>query len=123
MKSISIDFTNNMICIMSEGQQGTEHGFDLEKAKFKDFIPEEYFERSSFTWNFEDEIFAVNQDFILEQDCIMTKNDFVPTRILSMRGLKARYDDFLEMIGYEEVNLIDEMDDELRSLLGLDDIL
>lgn len=31
MKSIAIDFTNNMVCFMTAGQQGTEINYDLKK--------------------------------------------------------------------------------------------
>ena len=61
MNSISLDFDNNMICFMTEGQQGTESNPDLKKVAFNSFIPEEFRDRNSFTWNFENETFAVNQ--------------------------------------------------------------
>ena len=42
MNSISLDFDNNMICFMTEGQQGTESNPDLKKVAFNSFIPEEF---------------------------------------------------------------------------------
>ena len=119
MKSISIDFKNDRLCIMSAGQQGVEYS-TFKKEDFLAFIPSKYQEHNSFTWNFEDEMFAVNQEYELEPNAIMTPDCFVPTLIIAMPGLAAQYDAFVEVMGYEEVNLIEEMSEELRRLLGLD---
>ena len=120
MRSISIDFNNNIICIMTEGQQGTEHAVDQPKVKFNSFIPEQFRENNSFTWNFEDELFVVNKDITLKAGCIMTEEDFVPHLIVPMPGLGKRYDEFIAIMGYEESSLLDEMDDVLKYLLGLE---
>lgn len=119
MKSISIDFKNDRICIMSAGQQGVEHSL-FRKEDFLSFIPEKWQDQNSFTWNFEDEMFAVNQEYELVNGAIMSSDCFVPILIISMPGLAARYDTFVEIMGYEEVNLIEEMPEEFRKLLGLD---
>lgn len=121
MKSISLDFNNNMICFMTDGQQGTEQNPDIKKVAFHSFIPEKYRDYSSFTWNFESETFAVNQNYILHDGCIMTKDCFVPQFIIPMKGLKKRYDEFVAIMGYEEVGLKAEMPEALRKLLGLED--
>lgn len=121
MKSISLDFNNNMICFMTDGQQGTEQNPDIKKVAFHSFIPEKYCDYSSFTWNFESETFAVNQDYILHDGCIMTKDCFVPQFIIPMKGLKKRYDEFVAIMGYKEVDLKAEMPEALRKLLGLED--
>lgn len=120
MKSIALDFKNNMICFMTEGQQGTERNPDLKKVAFNSFIPEKYRERNSFTWNFENETFAVNQDYELQEGCIMTKDCFVPEIIIPMPKLAKRYDEFVAIMGYEEVDLKAEMPATLRKLLGLE---
>lgn len=120
MKSISIDFNNNMICIMTAGQQGTELNPDLKKVAFSSFIPEKYREHSSYTWNFESDSFAVNQDYVLPDGCIMTKDCYVPELIIPMKGLHKRFDEFVAIMGYEEVDMKAEMPEELRKLLGLD---
>lgn len=120
MKSIAIDFTNNMVCFMTAGQQGTEINFDLKKIAFHSFIPEQFRERNSFTWNFENETFAVNQDYELHNGCIMTKDCFVPEFIIPMPKLGKRYDEFVAIMGYEEVDLNAEMPAALRKLLGLE---
>lgn len=121
MKSISLDFNNNMICFMTEGQQGTEQDPSLRKVMFHSFIPEKYRDYSSFTWNFEHETFAVNCDYILQAGCIMTKDCFVPQIIIPMQGLQKRFEEFVAIMGYEEVDMIAEIPEELRKLLGLDE--
>lgn len=119
MKSISIDFKNKRICIMSEGQQGTEHADDsIRKIKFNSFIPGEHREKDSFTWNFEDETFAVNRKFELKPGSIMTADDFVPEIIMPMVGLGDRYEEFIAIMGFEEFETMDIMDDLIKSLLG-----
>lgn len=118
MKSISIDFENNYLCIMIKGQQGTER-CDFKKEDFYKFIPEKYRDKSSFTWNFENETIAVNQDYILHSGSIMTKDCFIPQVIVPLSGLARRYDKFIALMGYKEVNLVDEMPDYLRQILGL----
>ena len=121
MKSIALDFKNNMICFMTAGQQGTETNPDLKKVAFNSFIPEQFRDRNSFTWNFENETFAVNQDYELHEGCIMTKDCFVPECIIPRPKLGKRYDEFVAIMGYEEVDLKAEMPEALRKLLGLED--
>lgn len=118
MKSIAIDFKNNRLCIMKKGQQGTEL-CNLKKEDFYEFIPEKYRDKLSFTWDFENETFAVNQDYELVAGCIMTKDCFIPQVILPLSGLAKQYDKFIKIMNYEEVNLMDEMPDYLKEFLGL----
>ena len=120
MKSIAIDFKNNIVCIMTEGQQGTEQNPDLKKIKFHSFIPERFREYNSFTWNFENETFAVNQDYLLQDGCIMTKDCFIPQCIFPMRGLGKRFEEFIAIMDYEEVDIKEGLPEELKKLLGLD---
>lgn len=119
MKSISIDFKNKRICIMTAGQQGTEHADEsVKKIKFNSFIPEEHREKDSFTWNFEDDTFAVNKKYELKPGCIMTADEFVPELIVPMPGLGKRYEEFIAIMGFEEFETMDIMDDLMKSLLG-----
>lgn len=120
MKSISIDFKNHMLCIMKDGQHGTQLAPDFKKEEFYSFIPEKYRDGTSFTWNFENETFAVNQDYQLQDGSIMTEDCFIPHLIMPMKGLKKRYDKFIATLGLEEVDLKAEMPEELRKLLGLE---
>ena len=120
MKSIALDFNNKMVCFMTTGQQGTESNPDMQKVAFNSFIPEQFRDRNSFTWNFENETFAVNQDYEIPAGCIMTKDCFVPECIIPMPKLGKRYDEFVAIMRYEEVDLKAEMPAALRKLLGLE---
>ncbi|MCQ2088320.1 MAG: hypothetical protein MJZ37_09720 [Bacilli bacterium] len=121
MKSIGIDFSNRMLCIMTEGQQGTER--DIEElsdiSKFYCFIPEQYRNHTSYTWNFEDETFSVNQDYCLEDGCIMTKECFVPEVIVPMPGLKKRWNEMTQLLDMEEVNLKEELKKDMPGIAKL----
>lgn len=120
LKSIALDFDNHMVCIMTDTQQGTEQNSSLKKVAFHSFIPERYRENSSFTWNFENETFSVNQPFVLQPGAIMTQDCFIPEMIIPMKGLGKRFEEFVAILGYEEVDLKSEMPEEMRRLLGLD---
>lgn len=119
MNSISIDFKNHCVCIMSAGLQGTVYN-EFQKKDFLSYIPEKWQTYNSFTWNFEDEIFAVNQDYELVDGAIMTFDCFRPISMIPMSGLAKQYDSFVELMGYEEVNLVEAMPEDLRKLLGLE---
>ena len=107
MKSISIDFKNCCVCLMLDGQQGTEINLKLnDKSKFLDMFPSEELmnSSSSFTWNFEDNLFAVNEEYIKSGNSneIMTKDCFVPLKIITYPGLSDKYNEMLSLTGYEE---------------------
>lgn len=108
MKSIAIDFRNNCICIMNEGQKGTEIIPLPDKEKLSALFPTKELMNSStsFTWNFEDNLFAVNEEYIKSDDPneIMTSDCFVPTKIVTYPGLSDRYDEMLSLLGYEETH-------------------
>lgn len=120
MNSITLDFTNHIVCIMSQGQQGTEFNPGLRKELFKSFIPERYLEHDSFTWNFENETFVVNQGYSAQVGSIITSDHFIPRLIVPMNGLKKRYKEFLSLMDYEEINIKDELPADLKRILGLD---
>ena len=121
MKSIGIDFSNRMLCIMTEGQQGTERAIEelSDISKFYCFIPEKYRNHTSYTWNFEDETFSINQDYRLEDGCIMTKECFVPEVIVPMPGLKKRWNEMTQLLGMEEVNLKEELKKDMPGIAKL----
>lgn len=121
MKSIGIDFSNKRICIMTEGQQGTERATEelSDKSKFDGFIPEQYRNHTSYTWNFDDETFAVNQDYQLVEGAIMTEGCFVPTVIVPMPGLNKRWNEMTNLLGYEEINLKEEIIKEMPDIAKL----
>ena len=123
MKSIAIDFKNQTICFMTEGQQGTEYLQDVSKDILFPFIPEAYRTEDSFTWDFEDGMFSVNRRISLSKGAIMTEDSFVPAKIMPMPSLKSRYSEFISLIGYEEINTMDmikELPEEVWRLLGFD---
>lgn len=103
MKSIALDFNNRKICIINSAQETTELRPDVGKNLFHSFIPAKYRDYNSFTWNFESETFSVNQDYILHEGCIMTKDCFVPQCIIPMSGLRKKYNEFIAIIGCEEL--------------------
>lgn len=125
MKSISIDFKNKVICFMTGGQQGTECAPEIERESFSEFFPsdKDLRDRSSFTWDFEKDTFTVNQDYHdLMGNEVMTNDCFVPQTITPMKGLSKRFDRFISLLGYEEVNLKEELAKdapELMRFLGL----
>lgn len=107
---------------MTEGQQGTERAIEelSDKRKFFDsFIPEKYRNHTSYTWNFEDETFSVNQDYHLADGCIMTKECFVPEIIVPMPGLNKRWNDMTQLLGMEEVNLKEEIKNSMPGIAKL----
>lgn len=108
---------------MTAGQQGTEEAVGLTKEMFHSFIPEAYRDKESFTWNFEDNIFSVNQDYHLVDGAIMTPDSFVPQVIIPMKELKNQYEEFLSIMSYKEFDMKDIVDafpDEIRKLFGLE---
>lgn len=116
MNSISLDFKNKMTCIMTAGQQGTEYAPDLHKELFYPYIPEKYRNYNSFTWNFEDETFAVNRDFTFIPGALMTENSFVPEVIIPMKGLSLYFSKFIELMGFEEYSTKDIFDGLLEEI-------
>ena len=120
MKSIGIDFHNNEINIQFGGQRGVEENLGLKKVAFNSFIPEQFRSRDSFTWDFEQETFAVNKDYDLPAGAIMTTDSFAPEQITTMPGLGERFNEFLAIMGYKEVNLVDELSPEMKAILGLE---
>ena len=109
MKSIGIDFHNNRICIQFGAQRGVEENLELKKVAFNSFIPEQFRSRDSFTWDFEQETFAVNKDYDLPAGAIMTTDSFVPKQITTMPGLGDRFDEFIAIMGYDEVDMSEEL--------------
>ena len=125
MKTIAIDFKNCCICLMLDGQQGTEIHLEINnKQKFISMFPSEELmnSSSSFTWNFEDEIFAVNKEYIKSGNPneIMTKDCFIPIKIITYPGLSDKYNEMLSLIGYEETRWTEDdfrdFPDEFKAL-------
>lgn len=92
------DFKNNMVCIMTEDQQWVDETDNLRKVAYNSFIQEQYRDRNSFTWD--NETFAINQDYECHEDCIRTKDDFLPELILPMSKLSESFDELIAIMGY-----------------------
>lgn len=119
LNSIGIDFSNKMVCIMNSGQQGTQIVPAVKIEDFYDYIPEKYRDNTSFTWNFEDSTFTINEDYLLHPEAIMTKECFIPTVIIPMPGLGDNYKEFVARMGFEEVKIEGEL--TFSSLVGIMD--
>ena len=119
MKSIALDFKNKMICVMTEGQQGTEYMLELTKEQFFPYIPEKYRDYDSFTWNFQNDTFAINEDYDLEPGSIMTSAAFIPKLIIPMKRLGSHYNNFIELMGYEEISTQSIFDELLTEMFKL----
>ena len=86
MNSIAIDFKNHCVCIMKDNQHGTEINLSIgDKIKYASMFPSQELmdSSSSFTWSFEDNLFAVNEEYNLPDnpDAIMTEDCFIPVKI------------------------------------------
>ena len=92
----------------------------MKKVAFNSFIPEKFRDRNSFTWNFENETFTVNQDYVLKEGCITSKEHFVPELILLFPKLSERFDEMIAILGYEQVDLKKELSTELKKMLSLE---
>ena len=121
MKRLALDFDNNCLCIMMEGQHGTEIISGIKREDFKSFIPEKYNDKSSFTWDFETENISVNRPYKAKNN-FMTEECFVPEIVESMPGIGKRFNEFIKILDLEPVNLAEEIKKdmpELATLLGL----
>ena len=121
MKRLAIDFDNHCLCIMMQGQQGTQIVPELDKATFDSFIPEKYKNKNSFTWDFQDETISVNQPYKAINN-FMTKECFIPEVVEPMPKLEKRFNEFIKLLNMKPVNLADELrkeDPSLASWLGL----
>lgn len=123
MKSIAIDFTNSVICFMTDGQQGTEVLLGVSKKELKEYIPRKYYEQNSFTWNFINNTVSINQEYTPLDNEVITQDCFIPKKILPFPNLNKKYEEFLAVIGYQQIPMeefLGELPRELRKLLGLD---
>ena len=116
MNNISIDFNNKTLCIMSEGQQSTEY-IDIDIAAFYGFIPKHLRHYTSYTWDFEVETFAANQEVTLKDGAIMIRENFKPLFIEPMPGLRKRYKEFITVLGYEEIETKSLVTEVLKHIL------
>ena len=121
MKRISVDFVNKVVCVMTKDLQETQIEPELIKEKFieQGFIPQKYCEHTCFTWNFDNDTFAVNQDHKLQDGVNMNENCFLPECIIPFKGLSRRLKEFLSVLNYEKIDANSLFTEEIRWLFGL----
>ena len=105
MKIISIDFNSNIICFTGKEERRIKSTDELKKEDFIGFIPRKHMEYNSFSWNFEAETFAVNQENKRIEECDTEKDYFRPQFIIPMKGLRKRYKEFVAIMGDETLQL------------------
>lgn len=119
MKSLSIDFKNKTLCIMTDSQEGTQY-CDISKEELLAYIPRKYIDYTSFTWNFENETISMNQEYkmskeAIERGSIITKDCFIAECIVPMPGLASLYSKFLKILDLEKMEIMTQE----QSLSGL----
>ena len=119
MNQFSLNFDNNYLCIITPGQEGTEFISGLKKETFKSFIPEKYWDKASFTWDFETESITINKPYEPAPGTIITKSCFVPETVEPMPGLADRFEEFIKLLGMEQINLAEEIRKEMPELAKL----
>lgn len=118
MKKISIDFKNNAICFMLKNQQGTEFNPCLKNRKaFNGFIPGKYRKNNVFTWDFENNKFSIDDD--IEKSNFIVKEQFISKRTYNMPGLSERYEEFVAILGYEQMDLSKDCSELLKKLFRI----
>lgn len=125
MNSIAIDFKNHCVCIMKDNQHRTEINLSIgDKIKYASMFPSQELmdSSSSFTWSFEDNLFAVNEEYNLPDnpDAIMTEDCFIPVKIVTFPGLSDKYEEMKSLMGYEDVKWTEDdfkdFPDEIKDL-------
>ncbi len=99
MKKVSIDFTNQIVCIKARSYQETREFESLEKEEFAQFFPEKKYmtDYNSYTWNFDTNTFIVNQ----EQKAKGNERGevrFLPELIIPMPKLSRKYREFMDLV-------------------------
>ncbi len=99
MKNVTVDFTNHIIHIRAKKYQDSKEMDDVEKEMFSSFFPEKKFmtDYNSYTWDFESEIFIVNQD---KRTVIKDNGEmrYLPELIIPMPNLSRKYKEFMNIV-------------------------
>ena len=122
MKKIGIDFDNQLLLVLTDNTKGTQN-FDVpKKIALNSFIPPEYHDRNSFTWDFEGETIAINLPDIGCPKGLAGEDSFNPEIEVSLPGLSTRYDEFLAILRLSEetVSAQEIFDFVLKELIGMD---
>ena len=99
MKKVTIDFTNQVICIKARSYQETKRIEFLDKEEFAQFFPEKKYmtDYNSYTWNFDTNTFIVNQDKELKTN-ESGEIRFLPEVIIPMPKLSRKYREFMDLV-------------------------
>ncbi|WP_026529155.1 hypothetical protein [Butyrivibrio sp. VCD2006] len=99
MKTVTIDFTNQILKIQAKKYEDTKKFESFEKESLAQFFPEKKFltDYNSYTWDFDANVFIVNQD----KKKISTETGeirYYPELIIPMPNLSRRYKDFMNIV-------------------------
>ena len=99
MKKVTIDFTNQIICIRARSYQETRKLESLEKEELAQFFPEKKYmtDYNSYTWNFDTNTFIVNQDKKVKGG-ESGEIRFLPEVIIPMPKLSRKYREFMDLL-------------------------
>jgi hypothetical protein len=99
MKTVTIDFTNHVLKIMAKKYEDTRKFEGFKKEELAPFFPEKKFmeDYNSYTWDFDADIFIVNQD---KRKVISETGDirYFPELIIPMPNLSRKYKDFMNIV-------------------------
>ncbi len=99
MKKVTIDFTNHILKIMAKKYEDTRKFEDFSKETLEPFFPEKKFmtDYNSYTWDFDADIFIVNQD---KRTVVENSGDirYYPELIIPMPNLSRKYKDFMNIV-------------------------
>ncbi len=99
MKTVTIDFTNNVLKIVAKKYADTREFEGLRKETLASFFTEKKFmeDYNSYTWDFDADIFIVNQD---KRKVISETGDirYFPELIIPMPNLSRKYKDFMNIV-------------------------
>ncbi|WP_408071841.1 hypothetical protein [Butyrivibrio sp. JL13D10] len=99
MKNVTVDFTNEIVHIRAKKYQDSIKMEAVRKEIFEPFFPKKKFmtDYNSYTWDFDSEIFIVNQDkrtYITEDG----EMRYMPELIIPMPNLSRKYKEFMNIV-------------------------
>ena len=99
MKRVTIDFTNQVICIKARSYQETRKIESLDKEEFAQFFPAKKYmtDYNSYTWNFDTNTFIVNQDQKVKVE-ESGEIRYLPEVIVPMPKLSRKYREFMDLL-------------------------
>ena len=99
MKTVTIDFTNKIIKIQAKKYQDIKKFEAFKKEVLEPFFPEKKFmtDYNSYTWDFDSNIFIVNQD---KRTAYSGTGEirYYPELIIPVPNLSRRYKEFMNIV-------------------------